>query len=510
MSDYRVLIADDEPIECLALEIILKNFAGVEVLPMVHNGVDLISSIRSNEPDVVIVDINMPGMSGLDALDLVWKSYPEMKTVIHSAYSEFTFAKRAFAVRAEDYIVKPVQKQAFIVTMQKIFDDLDRERMQKQTQEQIHTLTGEVSHLVENDIMSSILLGEIDVRCENLFLRSLGREYPGGFFVTITPGASFTGRRCERLLEVLREESTCFSRRFREELLLFIVPEGGIGEDSYVHWIRGYFQNVQDSFLFGISRWKFTVGELPDARRESESILMGKKAPGIYVFSYCQGTFCLDAFGRDRERILSLYRQGSTQEVGRLIRENLLSAAEQGTSLEILQIQAACLVFTLYEKGNRDYTLYQDGIMRGIWDVLPRTVSVEALWRELENALRKMEEREEEKGGHTREYVLKALLTIRESYAQNLCVEDVAEQVGISSFYLSRLLKQELGETFVEILTRVRIHKAICLLADSSLSIQEIGERTGYANTTYFYKVFKKQTGKTVGEVRRALVMEEP
>ncbi len=81
----------------------------------------------------------------------------------------------------------------------------------------------------------------------------------------------------------------------------------------------------------------------------------------------------------------------------------------------------------------------------------------------------------------------------------------MAQLVGISPFYLSRLLKQELNETFVEILTKVRIGQALILLQDPQKTIRQIGEEVGYGNTTYFYKVFKKQTGMTVGEVRRML-----
>lgn len=90
-------------------------------------------------------------------------------------------------------------------------------------------------------------------------------------------------------------------------------------------------------------------------------------------------------------------------------------------------------------------------------------------------------------------------------YRQDVSLEDIAGLVGISPFYLSRLLKQELNETFVEILTKVRITRALVLLSDSRKTIREIGEEVGYGNTTYFYKVFKKQTGMTVGEVRRYL-----
>ncbi len=103
------------------------------------------------------------------------------------------------------------------------------------------------------------------------------------------------------------------------------------------------------------------------------------------------------------------------------------------------------------------------------------------------------------------EYVTKAFIYVKKMYTQDISLEDIAEQVGISPFYLSRLLKQELNETFVEILTKVRIAQALNLLQDNKKTIREIGEAVGYNNTTYFYKVFKKQTGMTVGEVRHYL-----
>ena len=99
----------------------------------------------------------------------------------------------------------------------------------------------------------------------------------------------------------------------------------------------------------------------------------------------------------------------------------------------------------------------------------------------------------------------KAFIYVKKMYTQDISLEDIAEQVGISPFYLSRLLKQELNETFVEILTKVRIAQALNLLQDNKKTIREIVEAVGYNNTTYFYKVFKKQTGMTVGEVRHYL-----
>ena len=69
---YRIIIADDEVIECRALEMMIRNdFPDMEILPYVQNGIDLIASVEKNHPDIAIIDINMPGLNGLDALEII-------------------------------------------------------------------------------------------------------------------------------------------------------------------------------------------------------------------------------------------------------------------------------------------------------------------------------------------------------------------------------------------------------------------------------------------------------
>lgn len=183
MSNYRILIADDEPIECTALELLLKNtFTNIQILPSVFNGIDFVSSVRENHPDVVIVDINMPGLNGLDALDMIRSRNPDMKIMIHSAYSEFEYAKRALSLNAFDYIVKPVQKPVFVETMKKIFASLEQEKKKKISEEQIHHLTGEVHRLVENDLMGppfylELLMNIPPTYSYSLFIKNTAEDF---------------------------------------------------------------------------------------------------------------------------------------------------------------------------------------------------------------------------------------------------------------------------------------------------------------------------------------------
>ena len=98
---------------------------------------------------------------------------------------------------------------------------------------------------------------------------------------------------------------------------------------------------------------------------------------------------------------------------------------------------------------------------------------------------------------------MRALLFMEENYEKDISLDQTAGSAGISSFYLSRLLKQEVGKTFVEILTDLRMSRAIVLLQEKKYQVKDIARMTGYPNVTYFYKTFKKYTGMNVGELRR-------
>ena len=99
----------------------------------------------------------------------------------------------------------------------------------------------------------------------------------------------------------------------------------------------------------------------------------------------------------------------------------------------------------------------------------------------------------------------RTLIFMEQNYMEDISLEDAAENSGISSFYLSRLLKQELHQTFVEILTDIRMQRAMNLLIDENNTVREVAEKSGYNNITYFYKVFKKYTGMNISELRERM-----
>lgn len=511
-ASCRILIADDEPIECIALELLLRNnFPELLVLPSVSNGIDFVASVRANHPDIVIVDINMPGINGLDALDMLKDRRPGMKIIIHSAYSEFEYAKRAVSLNAFDYMVKPVQKPVFLETMKKIIEALGQEKQKQSSEETIHRLTGEVNRLVESDIMSSVILGVIDGKTSELFLNSLGQEYQGGFLVTARhPGNAAPGwepKLKEKILTALNQVCLCLGKSYYQDLLLYLIPGQGVGESNYRQWSRHLLESLNLPLLFGVSAWKFAIDELPDARKESSSVLLGRQEPGICFFEYASSGHKINIFQEKKEYLAGLLASGKTRECCDCIERLYEEAASRNVPLEAAQIYSAYFLMFLHNElaGRFSSPLYESGYIPGAWKELWNCTAYGELKEKLCLAVGQLGSLLLRPMNKSWEYVAKAFLYIKKLYRQDVSLEDIAGLVGISPFYLSRLLKQELNETFVEILTKVRITRALVLLSDSRKTIREIGEEVGYGNTTYFYKVFKKQTGMTVGEVRRYL-----
>ena len=109
MAKYTLLIADDEEIECKALRLLVqKELPEIEVVGVARNGVELVSLAQKLRPDIATVDVNMPGMSGIDAIGLLSACDLPTRFVICTAYDEFEYVHRALALKVDAYILKPV------------------------------------------------------------------------------------------------------------------------------------------------------------------------------------------------------------------------------------------------------------------------------------------------------------------------------------------------------------------------------------------------------------------
>ncbi|MCI7092190.1 MAG: response regulator [Lachnospiraceae bacterium] len=435
---FQVLVADDEEIEIRALEMMIRHDfpEEVEIVPGAKNGLELIAGIQKYQPDIVIADINMPGMNGIEALELIRAKYPRMKILISTAYSDFDYIRRALKLGAVDYLLKPVDRETFQKTFSALLARTGQERFEEDAERKIRRDVGEMQSIAGNEFLSSLLLGDVTENSFNHYLRSLPHPYHGTVVMMVqtshdgTGGSSNMRKGLQKTISgILSQYCSVIGKSYRSDLyFLIFLPD----EMDDARWLR-YLKDLAE--------------------------LVSKKLKDYPV-----------------RLEFSFSRKGKTvQEIELCLEECRLALSQQ-------------------EPENLHF--YRDPENRDSEELPVET-------RQHIQAILKNEGKDEPEklSGHLQQ----AILYMRQNYAQDLSLEDVAAQADISSFYLSRLFRQELRCTFVEELTQIRIRQAMQLMKQSRLSMREIAVLTGYRNVTYFYKVFRKSVGAGAGEVRELL-----
>lgn len=520
---YQVLIADDEAIECHVLSLMLKNhFHNLTILPHAANGLELIAGIEKYHPHIAIVDINMPGLNGLEALEMIRHKNKAMKILIVSAYSEFHYAKKAMTLDAVDYILKPVQPNDFVHAIQKICDDLDLEQTQKEQAEKHQKMISEFGEIVEEDFLSNLILGEISPKNAMRLLQSLKSPYRGGILITLRPAPrpdislSFPWEKyAYSIQEQLSQLCTCFGKPYRHDFILCLLPGMSFEKDLYQNWVREIFQiafqKTDPAFrcplLCGVSTVKLNLNDLPDAFKESMLALHQKTEPDLYFFEFSSHEHVRDPYQEIFESCLYFLRnqdlEGCMAKVDILfsmpqIRQESLSLLKVRTSYFLFRLNHICSVSFANSEQSDDSWIF-------FWDFISTCETHEAVKESLKKGLQSIAYHTISWNHSTNPHITRSLLYMKQHYMEDLSLDLVAAVTNVSPFYLSRLFKQELNRNFLEILTGIRIQKAIELLSDSTLSVKEISEQVGYLNTPYFYKVFKKYVGINIGEMKEYL-----
>lgn len=511
MIQYTMIIADDEEIERKALRLLIqKEFPEIEIVALVANGTDLVAQAQKWRPDIAIVDVNMPGINGIDAIDLLCARGVQTRFIINTAYDEFEYVQRALALKIDAYILKPEKRDVTIATIRKLCRQIDEERSSNRSQKQIQELFVRIQPVMESEIMYSLFIGEpaggsFDTYCEMHAVR-----FEAGAVAALVPVVGGAGGLRSQDKAVLRAAldaafgDSCFYLASVTEsnicLLLFVPARP---EPEQRRWIADVLRVAVDKLNHslhlplraGVGGIYSRFDQMGRSYQESLLSLVGTQGDGVVFYRREQQ----EEIGRARseaELLVSLAREGNLQRIGYELNElapSLRQDAGKGSALwtavqemldrpagenASLRAQLDRTAEALERPGADGVALLREGFYR-----------VSALLAE--------------SGSDSEEtYVQQALRYIEEHYASEISLDTVAGQIGISPFYLSRLFKSEQGETFVECLTRVRMAAAVRLAKETRLSIREIAERTGYSNPTYFCRVFKKHTGSTIGDLR--------
>lgn len=498
---YTAVIADDEKIEQKVIQKILQEFCPkVKVMSCVSNGMKLVESVEALRPDIIIVDINMPVMNGLDALEILRLKKITAKIIVVTAYSKFEFAKKALSFGAEEYILKPVNEQALVDAVNKICMQLDAEKKSSKEKEG----QKEYRKMLERELISEMLLGEISTQnCEKY--RELS-EQPMENVCTAVLRGEFQDSE-ETILEHLKRFCLCFGKMYKESLVIcMFLPE--VLEGGYKVWINEVLECMKvrsektdwSELVIGISACKTSLEELVAGVKESQMAIREMRKPGIYFFE------------EDTERAADYSRE--VYECQECLRQEKTAAFQSSVHKAFQKFDADEMPAEFLR--TFAWRIMMDGNQQKEYSFL----ACEQSWNYWERMLQEQESSEIKKillewgirqEGHKKEiamcddYIREGLNYMGRYYMNDLSLNIVAKAVNISSFYFSRLFKKNMKRTFMEVLTDIRFIYGINFLYEGKMTTQQISLEIGYQNVSYFYRLFRKKMGMTTGEMKNYL-----
>lgn len=497
------------------------------------NGEDAWADIQSLPVDILITDIKMPFMDGLELSRLVRAQRPEIKVIILSGYDEFAYAKQALALGVTDYLLKPLKPDDLLRTLARAAEMIDEERRQRQSLSALREIASESLELSQHKFLSQLCNGflpqtVIASKLEQLHLvmqapcytvcilsiRGLGR-------VETDDEGYLTFLDCSQALRAFtRERGDCFwfsdgINQFR----LIILAEGDAAvlekADGYckelLRRLEQYVEPPSASAIIGtpcghlsdlyhsMLSAQVTLGLQPQPPERQVSLASDCKRP----LSNMQYT------SSEKELFHNLLTTGSLRDVPGFA-ASMVEKLEQ-EHMSQLYLTYVCLdiltaVSDFLKSLGCDASAIPD---LSIPTVIQRFDSGQNL-SGFQNALQELATqaitlRDQCKGGRDGNIVARAKAFMRQHYTESeLDLTDVASRVNVNPTYLSTLFKQETGQCFIEYLTFLRIARAKELLKTTQKRTSDIAFDVGYNDQNYFSKLFKKCTGLSAREFRQS------
>ncbi len=517
---YTVLIADDEAIIRRGLKKIIDwELLGFKITGEVSNGVQALAYINENNPDIVLLDIKMPGMDGLEVLNRVRSDKYKGKVIILSGYSDFKYAQEAIQYDVKYYLTKPIDVNELKTALSSLSEQIKEETL--------HRLT--ISHYkekAENTILLDLLHGTADFANINYYdLHLTSSIYQVLIYEKYSRNIADITYHFSELLKVTNQDNSSFHsvnagnneviilkgefaiRKFNEFLNRFeqeLKPQKGSPLDSLfiaygrtVSTPKEIHISYHDSYLLLQRRFfceinQHTIGykQLPESTRNTY---------------YMTHELLLDYCANLTAYIQSFHRKAVADTLHNL--EIKLYNAQD--SIHDIKLFLTDLFIEMKDKLNNLYSAQKLTIPTNtqIIDFIQTKNYLHEIFlfftEQFEVIMSSI-------GNFSRNSVIDDILYyIQHNYMENIRLDNIASLFGYNSSYLGKIFNLKMGESFNSYVDKVRIENSKELLLKRSLKIYEIAEKVGYQNTDYFFMKFKKNTGITPAEYRKQYIIPD-
>lgn len=485
MTQYKVMFVDDEYMILEGLKMIVDwSTLGFEVVQTAKSATEALAYLEHHEIDLLITDINMPEMSGIDLVKQAQQKTKDFFTIILSGYQEFDFVKKGMQLGVKNYLVKPVDKEELKRSVLEIHSELEK-RQQEKDQKEFYRETGLILWL--NDELND---GEF---------QGLLKQFSSGIHPPYTP-LLFCGKK--ELLEVITDhflskgqQMTVYGR-FNEDQLILIYSGARQQLLLQIRTLEQQFSGSQLQIIVGE-----TIEEWETLYKSYEKIKQIQSLQAFYPdLLPHERIIKVDTVNKEGELPFLSFNKALMigdikticQELDKIF-DQLLAAQSDPEQVKYISF----LLFTdIYRQtsalSSEDYEAVIAEIRKGNTIVELRCL--------FDSILEKTKEQTNQK--RYSETVQHAIDIINNEYTDEISLKSVAEALHLSVVYLGQLFKKETDLSFNQYLNLARIKKSQHLLLHTQQTINEVSEAIGYNNTNYFSKMFKKLNGITPKEFR--------
>lgn len=512
---YRILIVDDEALVRRGIKKSINwNELDIEMVAEAENGVEALEQVLENVPDIILLDICMPKMDGLEFASIVKQKYPQMRIVIITGFDDFEYARSALRAGVDDYILKPITREMVEDVVKKQIEKIAEEREKNipvkpdESKAAAAVLNAALRREARAGQDFSVFLDYAQIQDEHIYFVIM-KDYLSRCKIWADAAADdLAGFAILNIAEeLLRDTRTGFAfETYRNELAMVVscATLRGLEEllaDIY-HNILDFIEIPVD---FAVSE-EGTLAKLPELAEQAREALectfvLSEKNIIHYGEVKAHGAADFQYPEKIEKELLAVMYSGDAEESKRLIEEffsRLREATPDVTRCKSMLLRLLLnLSNTMESVSSRLHIETRNGAV--LFDPVKRLEQFETL-EEAEEWVKKLYQ-------ETLSYVsamrsrsgqlfLKIVQYIEKNYGDSdLNLKKCSEDFFLSSGYISMILKKESGKTFVDYLNEFRIARAVELLEEPESKVYEVAADVGFTHQTYFSSVFKKIIG---------------
>lgn len=516
-----VLIADDEKNIREGLKCILDwESLGFHICGEASNGEDALSSILQNNPSLVLLDIRMPKLTGIDIIRIAREQGYEGKFIILSGYSDFAYAQAAIRYGVDFYLTKPIDEDELLTSIQTIKQNLEEARLRQNHIEIYRTKAKDV-------ILHEIITGTYhadgkDALSEEDFAKmELDADiYQVVIYEKFGTQPEDSSYSFAELLNITNKGNHSFEH-FEEDNKDVILLKGQFAIHKFEDFLQHYEKKVPqagsplDSLFLAYGRPVRQLDEIYLSYEEAHTLMQrrffciqGQHTLGyrelpnlisthysvtdIKLHEYCDALIN-NIQASNRKQVAStlfsleeyLYNVDASIESVKLFLTDLL-----------LQLKESCS--RLSRNNTNECSMPSNSI------IIDHIDSCHYLYEIILYISEQVKSILDSQGGSSRESVLDDILYyIDNNYQTNIKLETIAPLFGYNSAYLGKIFTKATGQTFNSYIDHMRIEHSKELLLHRNMKVYEIAEQVGYHNVDYFHKKFKKYVGISPAEYRK-------